>query len=140
MRKVILDTNIILDVILIRKPFYNDASKILLAIDNKQIRAFITANSVTDIYYILRKSIGKENARIKLKNILNVIGILDTDSVIIFDALYSGWDDFEDAVQGYSALYNDIDCIITRNLQDYKHIENIEIASANEFANNYLQT
>jgi hypothetical protein len=52
--------------------------------------------------------------------------------------LYSDWDDFEDAVQGYSALYNDIDYIITRNSQDYHHLEGIKAVSANEFVTNYL--
>jgi len=138
MRKVILDTNIVIDIALERKPFNSDALKVFAGIKNNKIRAFVTATSITDIFYVLRKTLGSKETIRYLKSLLNIVGILDTDSIIIFEALDSDWNDFEDAVQGYSALYNNIDCIITRNLQDYQNLKGVEIASANEFANKYL--
>jgi predicted nucleic acid-binding protein len=55
MQQVILDTNVVIDIALKRKLFNNDALKVLLWLNNNQVQAFVTASSVTDIFYILRK-------------------------------------------------------------------------------------
>jgi predicted nucleic acid-binding protein len=90
MQQIVLDTNIIIDIALEREPFNNDALKLFSAIKDAQINAFITANSITDIYYILNKSFRNKGTTINyLKFLLDVVGILDTDSNIILDALYS---------------------------------------------------
>jgi len=137
MQQVILDTNIVLDVFLIRKPFYNDAFKLFSIIKCNRINAFVTATSITDIYYVLRKSFGRKDTISYLKSLLDIVGIIDTNSNIILDALDSDWEDFEDAVQGYSALHNNIDYIITRNLQDFQHLESVKMVSAEEFVTNF---
>lgn len=120
MIKVLIDTNIILDIGLRREDFFEDASKIFEKIDEQLIEGYITANSFTDIYYIVCKQKGDKKARSFLKDLYQVIDILGVDRDIILEALISEMKDFEDAIQSLTAWHNEIDLIITRNTKDFK--------------------
>ncbi len=117
---VLLDTNIILDFLLERKPFIEQSEKILqLSFDNK-IKAYISATTITDIYYIIQKEIDKETAKNFISEVLKFIDIASVDKLVIKEALNSSLDDFEDAVQENTALHHNFNYIITRNIHDYK--------------------
>ncbi len=117
---VLLDTNIILDFLLERKPFIEQSEKILqLSFDNK-IKAYISATTITDIYYIIQKEIDKETAKNFISEVLKFIDIASVDKLVIEEALNSSLDDFEDAVQENTALHHNFNYIITRNIHDYK--------------------
>ena len=80
---------------------------------------FITASAATDVYYILRKSDGRNTALAFLADLLKVIDVCRVDKSILLEALASGFLDFEDAVQNAAAIDSQIEIIVTRNKADY---------------------
>lgn len=117
--KVLIDTNIIFDLALIRIPFYDEADEIFYLIEQDKIQGFLSATTVTDIYYILRKRKGKEWTFKFLKRLTNLCRINPITEEIILQALNNSYKDFEDDIQYYSALVNNLDALVTRNLQDF---------------------
>ena len=131
MKKVLLDTNILLDIALKREPHFSNSSQIFTLIDNELIEAAITATTVTDLYYIARKEKDAKQAKEFILDLMKIVDILDVDKEIIADALVSNIKDFEDAVQAVSAEYNEIEAIITRNKKDFESC-NLKILSPKE--------
>ena len=119
MKRLLLDTNIILDIALKRSPHFEFSSRIFELIDKKRIISYITASTVTDIYYISRKEKGKEIAIEFISNLIEVVDVLGVDKNIIVKAIKSNLKDFEDAVQVTAAEYNEIQIIVTRNKSDF---------------------
>ncbi|MCH5324301.1 MAG: PIN domain-containing protein [Eubacterium sp.] len=118
--KVLIDTCIIVDVLQKREPFYIEAMEIFVSVSNRQFVGVLTAKSVTDIYYILRRSIHNEkDVRKVVQTLFNLFGIEDTFSVDCQIALQSSINDYEDAVMVQTAKRIGADCIVTRNLKDY---------------------
>ena len=135
-KRVFIDSDIILDVATGRMPFVQNSKIVLSIIENGKAFGMISSNSVTNIYYILRRLSSDEKARIFIKKILKYIDVISADHKNILDALDSKFNDFEDAVQNYSALSNLCDCIITRNTEDYKKSE-LTIYSPIEFISQF---
>jgi len=133
MKKVLIDTNIILDLALERHPFYKDAVIIFEKIDQKQIKGYVSASVVTDIYYFAKKEKGQIWASTFLMELSEIIEIASVDKNIIIKALKLGWNDFEDALQTLVAVENDLDVIVTRNKKDFKGAKGISVLSPNEF-------
>ena len=131
-KKVFVDSDVILDVATGREPFVDDSKSCLSIIENGHVLGVISANSVTNIYYILRKISTGEKARLFIKKILKYISVIPVDHEVILKALESRFFDFEDGVQNYSALKNQCDLIITRNIADYKHSE-LQVLEPREF-------
>ena len=121
MEKVLIDSDVILDFFFDRKPFSEDASKLLILCENGQISGFVTAIMLSNIHYLLRKTAKNEKVVEKLKMLLKIIDVIITDRKSIEDALNSEFRDFEDALQNFSAQNtNEIKVIVTRNTKDYK--------------------
>ena len=131
MIKALLDTNVVLDIALERPLFYEEASEVFVKIYENKILGYISATSVTDIFYVLNRA--KIDAFSYLKKLLKIVDVLEIDKDIIITALYSGWTDFEDAVQGQVAIENELDVIITRNTKDFQGIKNIKVLTPKEF-------
>ena len=122
-KKVFIDTDVILDVALAREPFFF-ASKIILAMaENNIIIGAISSNCVANIYYILRKAGGNSQARKFISTIVKYITVITIDHKNVLDALKSKFSDFEDALQHDSAVEHQCEYIITRNIEDYKNAE-----------------
>ena len=122
-KKVFIDTDVILDVALARDPFFS-ASKIILAMaENNIIIGAISSNCVANIYYILRKAGGNSQARKFISTIVKYITVITIDHKNVLEALKSKFSDFEDALQYYSAIEQQCEYIITRNIEDYKNAE-----------------
>ncbi|MBZ0244052.1 MAG: PIN domain-containing protein [Bacteroidales bacterium] len=126
-----LDTNIILDIALKREPHFEHSAKLFELIDNKRFIGYITATTVTDIYYIARKEKGKDIALEFVSNLIEVVDVLGIDKNTIIKALISKLKDFEDAVQVSAAEYHDIEIIITRNKSDFLNA-GLEVLSPKE--------
>jgi predicted nucleic acid-binding protein len=122
MKKVLFDTNIILDIALKRNPHFDDASRLFALIDQKKIVGNITATTITDIYYISKKEKGHSEALNFIINLVQVVDVVGIDKEVILNAIASDLKDFEDAVQASAAKLNDIEIIITRNKSDFKNI------------------
>ena len=137
-KRVFIDTDVILDVALAREPFL-EASRIVLAIlENNIAIGYMSSNGVANLYYILRKSGGDENARLFITKLIQYITIISIDHSDIVNGLKSKIPDFEDALQQYSASRNQCDCIVTRNLSDYEN-SSIKVYSPIEFLNLYKE-
>lgn len=119
--RALIDTCIVIDVLQNREPFAADAQAIFLAAANKQFDGFLTANCMTDIYYLThRKTHSDKEARQILNKLLYLFDLLDTTAMDCRHALLSSMTDFEDAVMVESAVRCNLDCIITRNVKDYE--------------------
>lgn len=122
--RVLIDTNIILDVMLKRQPFYENGAKILKLSMKEDMQEFVSASAITDIYYIVHKNLkDKEMVKELLRRLLRIVSIAAVSEDEIKTALKSGWNDFEDSVQYSVALLNDMEGLITRNVGDYKKAE-----------------
>lgn len=120
MDKLFIDSNIILDLIEERKPFYKYAQQIFSKSDKKIISIYTSSLNFANLHYIITKKSSKENAIKLLLNLKTLIKILPLDDKIIQLALASDFNDFEDAIQYYTALEHNITTLITRDLKDFK--------------------
>lgn len=119
--KALLDTCMIMDAVQNREPFARDAQAIFLAAANETFMGCVTAKAMTDIYYLTHRCTHDSGTA---KTITGRIGllfaILDTTESDVRRALASNLPDFEDAVMVETALRENMDCIVTRNLSDYQ--------------------
>lgn len=136
MRKLFLDTNIIIDLLSERQPFYTEAALIFSLADKKELELSVSALSFATTNYILLQSKKSEEAKQILRKLKLIVKILSLDDKIVELALNDGdFKDFEDGLQYYTALENGHDSIITRNLKDFKK-SRIPVMTADQ----YLQT
>ncbi len=119
-KKIFLDSDIILDVATGRTPFVHHSKSVLASIENGQFVGYISSNSVTNIYYILRKISTSTKAKRFIELLLNYIMVLPVNHEMIIEALKLDFSDFQDAVQHQCAVSNQCECIITRNGEAYK--------------------
>jgi predicted nucleic acid-binding protein len=118
--RVLIDTNIVLDFLLERVPFLQDAEALFQAIGSEQVVGYITATTLTDIFYIARRQTQSvERARQAVSITLAVMEICSVDRTVLEVALTSGLTDFEDAVQVACAITQGLGAIVTRNTQDF---------------------
>lgn len=113
--KVLLDTNVVLDAVAAREPWNSAAQKIVLLTAEGEIEGFITANCLTDIYYIARKSLSDIDAREALRSIFHVFGVVDLCGTDCQAALDLPMDDYEDAVATICARKAGVQSIVTRD-------------------------
>ena len=130
--KIFIDSDIILDMLSKREPFYGSAAILFSLIERGTLKGYTSPVIFSNLHYILRKRISKKETITSLKYLKSLIMILPVDSRAIESALDSGFDDFEDAIQYYCAEQNGINYFITRNKLDYSKAQ-ITILSANEF-------
>ena len=118
--KILIDTNIVLDVLLNRKPFSTHSAVLFKLAEQGRIEAFLNSNSVTDIVYILRKTYKKEEIKENLLIMFGFIKILNVSASDILNAFEINTGDFEDAAIIQCAKRIKADYIITRNTDDFK--------------------
>lgn len=133
---VLIDTNIALDVLLHREPFFEFSQLVMLASEQNVIDGYVTASSVTDIFYITNKHLKDKEATYKLlkDHLIGTVNIAAVDSKSIVDALDLEWNDFEDCVQYVVSESIAADYIVTRNPQDYEN-EQIKVVTPEELLN-----
>ena len=118
--RVLIDTNIVLDFMLEREPFYQDVERLFELIEVGQIIGYITATTLTDIFYITRRYTQSiEKARQAVSETLTVMVICPVDRTVLEFAFNSNLVDFEDAVQSFSAVAQGLDGIVTRDIQGF---------------------
>ncbi len=121
MDSVLIDTDVILDLFFDRKPYSEHSEKLLSLCENKTIKGYVTPVIISNVYYLLRKVAKHEVVIEKLKNLLQIVDVLQMDKKVILDALDSDFKDFEDALQNFSAANNrKVNVILTRNIKDFK--------------------
>jgi len=119
--KLLIDTNIILDVLLKRDPFCELGVKVMNLVGKDDVQEYVSASAITDIYYIAYRMLKDKQTVIDLiKRILQVVSIVSVSEQEINMALALEWNDFEDSVQYSAAMLNEMDGLVTRNPNDYK--------------------
>jgi len=121
--RVFVDSDMILDVALARQPFVEASKVVLSLLENGRAVGFASSNSITNIYYVLRKAGGDQKAREFLLSLMTYLTVVPADNNCVLNALKSEFGDFEDGVQHFSAISHQCECIVTRNVEDYKKSE-----------------
>ena len=132
MRRIFLDTNVILDLLGERHPFFDSIAKVATLADQKKLILIVSPLSFTTIDYVLNKFETSESVLNKLRRFKIICEISEVNEETIEKALNSDFKDFEDAVQYFTALQSNCSIIITRNAKDFKK-STIPIMTAEEF-------
>ena len=119
MKQLLLDLNVILDVILDRRPGADAAAALWAAIEGGHGRGFIPAHGVTTIFYLLEKVRGVAFARDGVERLIGVFGVAPVNDTVLRRALVFGWPDFEDAVCAAAAEAIGCEAIVTRDPDGY---------------------
>jgi predicted nucleic acid-binding protein len=130
--RIFLDTNVMLDLLGERIPFYDSIAKIATLADNKKIQIVVSSLSYATVNYFLTKNESSEKAKEKLRKFKIISEISDLTELIIEKGLNSEFSDFEDSLQYFSALQSNCSIIITRNTKDYKEAE-LPFMTADEY-------
>lgn len=118
---VFLDTDVIIDYLTDRNPFAERAEKVFALIEQHKINGFTSALCFSNIYYLIRQYHTHQKAISILKNLADLLSILKVDANIVLGALDSGFNDFEDAIQYFTAKdQKKMDAIVTRNIRDFR--------------------
>lgn len=119
--RILIDTNIVLDVMLKREPFYRMSLEILGLVKRDDVDEYISASTVTDIYYLAYRQL-RDKGIVKnlMKELLTVVSVASVSGQEIENAISLEWNDFEDSVQYSVAYLQEMDGIVTRNPNDYR--------------------
>ncbi len=133
MKKLFIDTNIVLDLLSRREPYYEEAANLFSLADRKIIELSISSLTIANTSYILLRQTNSTSAKEILRKLRLIINILPLDDKIIGIALNdNSFDDFEDGLLYFTAIENNQDLIITRNLKDFKNSD-LPVMTAKQF-------
>jgi len=132
MDRLLVDTNIVLDLLAEKKEFLIEAQELFTLSDKKKLKLYVSSLTFANTYYILSQKLKLGNARKILRKFKVLIEVLPMDDKIIDLSLESNFKDFEDAIQYHTAMENGINIIITRNLKDFKNSK-IPVLTAKEY-------
>jgi len=124
MKKIFIDTNILLDVTLKRESFVRASAQIWADCEDGRVKGFVSAISLNNMHFIMAKKIGKNQALEAVRLVLNLFTVIPLDEKILRLVAELPHKDFEDAIQLFSAVHSKAECVVTRD--------------ANHFPNNYL--
>jgi len=132
MDKILVDTNIVLDLLAAREKFLDEAQELFTLSDKKEVKLYVSSLTFANTYYILSEQRKINGVRKILRKFKLLVEILPMDEKIIDLSLDSDFKDFEDAIQYYTAIENEVSIIITRNLKDFKTAK-IPVVTAKEY-------
>jgi predicted nucleic acid-binding protein len=123
MDKAFIDTDVILDFLTAREPFALDAARIFSLSEKKKVSICTTGLVFSNAYYVLRKLGSHNKVMEKLTQLASFVDVIGLSKTAVMRALGSDFNDFEDALQHYAALSENVEIIITRNIKDFKFSE-----------------
>jgi len=133
MKRLFIDTNIVIDLLSRREPFYDESANLFSLADKKIIELNISSLTVANTSYILLRQTDSKKAKEILRKLRLIVNILPLDDKIVGLALNDdSFSDFEDGLQYFTAIENNQDLIITRNLRDFK-ASKLPVMSARQF-------
>ncbi|MCB0629476.1 MAG: PIN domain-containing protein [Lewinella sp.] len=122
--KLFIDSDVVIDFFTDREPFANPASEIFELNEQGKLKLHVSAVSINNIYYIVRKYLDHKRAIQVIEDLIDMVHVVGTTKREIIQALKNGFKDFEDSIQYSTALTIDgIEAIITRNVKDYERSE-----------------
>ncbi len=133
MRKLFLDTNIVIDLLSRREPYYKESATLFSLADRKKVELSISSLTVANTSYVLLRQLNVKKVKEVLRKLRLVVNVLPLDNKIIGLALNDEtFTDFEDGLQYFTVIENEQEIIITRNLKDYKRSQ-IAVMTAGQF-------
>lgn len=132
MKTIFADANVVIDLLEKREPFYKDAVRLFTMAYNGELKVYVSGCTFTTASYLLRKH-STEELKMLLKNFRQLANVSPIDEEIIDRAIASNFNDFEDAVQHYSALKVAADVIVTRNEKDFMGQSQLPVMSPKTF-------
>lgn len=120
MRRVLVDLNVVLDVLLDRAPHADASAALWAAIENGDAEGLLAAHCVTTLHYLAARARGREFADRCVTDVLSVFSVAPLDSTVLTEALALGWPDYEDAVCAASARASGCQLIATRDPAGFK--------------------
>lgn len=130
--KIYLDTNIMLDLLGEREPFYEPIAKLASLVDAGELELAVSALSYATVHYFLAKFENRETALKKLRKFKVLSSIISVDEEIVEKSLNANFRDFEDALQYFCALKSNCRVLLTRNAKDFKDIA-LPVMTATEY-------
>jgi len=122
--RILFDTNIILDILLKREPFFKPAALLLSKVEKGEIVGVACATAFTTVYYLLRKQFNHQKAKEYINLLLRLLDVAAVNRIVIETAEnLRNFKDFEDAVVYAAALHSNCNCIVTRNIKDFPESE-----------------
>ena len=118
--RILIDTNVVLDVLQAREPFYEASKRLLAAAESGRVQGMIAAHTVTTLFYLIAKDKSSAQAHATITNLLQFLKVTSVDHATIEQALNLPYRDFEDAVQMMSAAQSKCDFLVSRNKDDFK--------------------
>lgn len=118
--RLFVDTNVVLDVLAQRDPWFQDSSRLLAHIEEGRATGHIAAHTLTTLHYLLSKHLGQQKTAAVLIDLIAFLQVEPVDVQVLQQALALGWGDFEDAVQAVTAVRCQADYLLTRNPRDFK--------------------
>ena len=137
MTRIFLDTNVILDLLAERIPFFDSIAKVATLADQKKLILVVSPLSFTTVEYVLKKFESSESVLTKLRKFKIICEVCEVNEETIEKGLNSSFKDFEDAVQYFTAIQSGCSIIITRNGKDFKS-STISIMTAEEYLSSIL--
>lgn len=131
--KIVIDTNVVIDAVASRQPFCKEAEAILLMVSEGKIEGYITANSITDIFYVVRRSLTETQARQVIRSILYSLDVIDVGGEDCWQALNLQIGDFEDALIVSCAEKICADYIVSRDSAFLKEDSPVQIIAPDSF-------
>ena len=132
MDRLLVDTNIIIDLLAKREKFLTEAQELFTLSDKKEVKLYVSSLTFANTHYILSQSLKIDDSRKILRKFKVLVEVLPMDDKIIDLSLDSDFKDFEDAIQYYTALENNLELILTRNLKDFK-LSRIPVLTAKDY-------
>lgn len=130
--RLFIDTNVMLDLLGERMPYYDAAAKIATLADKGELTIIVSALSYSTVYYLLAKYETHEKVKEKLRKFKIISEVAEVDEITIEKGLNSDFTDFEDSLQYFCALHSECNLLITRNYKDFK-TSALPVMSADEF-------
>ena len=132
MEKVFVDTDIVLDLLGNREPFYSHSAQLFSEADKGKIRIHVSSLTFSNLNYILSRQYSVDQARKKLLKFKTLVTVLSVTDKVVELALSCDFKDFEDGLQYFTAIENNLKTLLTRNLKDYKTAD-ITVMTAEQF-------
>jgi len=133
LKRVFLDTNVLLDILLRRDPFYAPAAKIWLRVESRELEGLVSLPSLGAIFCLVRKRADPNTARQALRTICRVLQVVGSPGQAGHMALQSRMPDFENALQYAIARLAGADCLVTRNSSDFPKRGKVPALTPEEF-------
>lgn len=132
--KVFVDTNVILDVLAHREPFFNDSQAVVSLCASGEIEGVVSDVTICNVAYVLRKRLDRVQMRSVLKSIRTVLNVASVDETVVDRAIETFASDFEDSVQMHAAMSCGANCIVTRNVKHFSSAD-LPVYTPTEYLN-----